>query len=57
MSRHAWISEPYADVARHVFPWAFGVVAALITTVAYLVISGVRWRSMRRMAQAGASLG
>jgi hypothetical protein len=57
LSRHAWISEPYADVARHVFPWAFGVVAALITTVAYLVISGVRWRSMRRMAQAGASLG
>jgi hypothetical protein len=40
----AWISESYADVAGQVFPWAFGIVAALLTIAVCLVISGLRWR-------------
>ena len=40
----AWISEPYTDVAWQVFPWAFGIVAALVTIAVCLIVSCVRWR-------------
>jgi hypothetical protein len=40
----AWISEPYTDVAGQVFPWAFGIVAALVTIAVCLIVSGARWR-------------
>jgi len=38
----AWISEPAAAVARQVFPWVFGIVAALLTMAVCLVVSGPR---------------
>jgi len=47
----AWISEPYADVAGQVFPWALGIVAALLTIAVCLMVSGSRWRGVRRMAR------
>jgi hypothetical protein len=50
----AWISEPWADVARQVFPWAFGVVAALLAIALCLMVPGPRWRRMRRMASVSA---
>ena len=50
----AWISEPWADVARQVFPWAFGIVAALLAIALCLTIPGPRWRRMRRMASVSA---
>jgi len=40
----AWISEPYTRVARQLFPWALGFVAALITIAMCLIVSAVRWR-------------
>jgi len=40
----AWISEPYTDVAGQVFPWAFGIVAALVTIAVCLIVSWVRRR-------------
>jgi hypothetical protein len=46
----AWISESWAGVARHVFPWAVGIVAALLAIALCLLIPGPRWRRMRRMA-------
>jgi hypothetical protein len=46
----AWITEPFGSVARQVFPWAFGIVAALLTIASCLVASGPRWRRMRRVA-------
>jgi hypothetical protein len=47
----AWISEPYTDVAWHVFPWAYGIVVALLTIVVCLMLSGARWRRVRRMVR------
>jgi hypothetical protein len=44
----AWITEPFASVARQVFPWASGIIAALLTIASCLVASGPRWRRMRR---------
>lgn len=44
----AWISEPYTDVAEHVFPWACGTVAALLTIAMCLMVSGTHWRRARR---------
>jgi hypothetical protein len=49
----AWISEPPATAARRVFPWAFGIVAALLTMAVCLVISGPRRRQAERRASAG----
>jgi hypothetical protein len=48
----AWITEPFASVARQVFPWASGVVAALLAIASCLVASGPRWRRMRPVAAA-----
>jgi hypothetical protein len=50
----AWISEPWADVARQVVPWAFGIVAALLAIALCLMVPGPRWRQMRRMASVSA---
>ena len=50
----AWISEPLADVARQVFPWAFGIVAALLAIALCLMVPGPRWRRMRRAASVSA---
>jgi hypothetical protein len=44
----AWISEPLATVARHVFPWAFGIVVALLTMAVCFVMSGPRRRQAER---------
>jgi hypothetical protein len=49
----AWISEPLATVARRVFPWVLGIVAALLTMAVCLVVSGSRRDRTRRMAPAG----
>jgi hypothetical protein len=46
----AWITEPYASVTRRVFPWASGIVAALLTIASCLVACGPRWRRIRRVA-------
>lgn len=43
-----WISEPYADVDRHVLPWAVGVAVALLAIALCLATPGRRWRLMRR---------
>ena len=43
----AWLSEPYATVARQVFPWAFGIVAALLTITVCLIICAGPWRRAR----------
>jgi hypothetical protein len=51
----AWISEPYAGVARQVLPWSAGVVVALLAIALCLTIAGRRWRLMRRMYSASAS--
>ena len=47
----AWISEPYTRVVRQLVPWALGFAAALITIAVCLIVSVVRWRPVRRMAQ------
>jgi hypothetical protein len=52
----AWISEPYTDVAEHVFPWAYGTVAALLTIAVCLMVSGTHWRRVKRMARDDARL-
>ena len=49
----AWISEPAAAVARQVFPWVFGLVAALLTMAVCLVVSGSHWNRTRRMGSGG----
>jgi hypothetical protein len=49
----AWISEPLATVARRVFPWVLGLVAALLAMAVCLVVSGSRRDRMRRMASGG----
>jgi hypothetical protein len=49
----AWITEPFASVARQVFPWASGTVVALLTIASCLVASAPRWCRMRRVAAAG----
>ena len=49
----AWISEPIATVVRHVFPWAFGIVVALLTMAVCFVMSGPRRRQAERRASAG----
>jgi hypothetical protein len=47
----AWISEPWASAAKRVVPWAFGVVAGLLTIAVCLMVCGPRWRRVRRMAR------
>lgn len=49
----AWISEPPATAARRVVPWAFGIVAALLTMAVCFVMSGPRRRQAERRASAG----
>jgi hypothetical protein len=51
--RGAWISEPYASVARQVVPWACGIVAALLTIASCLMATTPRWRRLRRVAAVG----
>lgn len=46
----AWITEPYASVARQVLPWASGIVAALLTIASCFVACRPRWRRMSRVA-------
>ncbi len=50
----AWVSEPYAGVARQVFPWSFGIVVALPAIVVCLMVPGPHWRRMRQMGSAAA---
>jgi hypothetical protein len=47
----AWISAPYTRVARQLFPWALGFVAALITIAVCLIVAVVHRHPVRRMAQ------
>jgi hypothetical protein len=51
----AWISEPYADVVRQLFPWVCGVTAAAIAIAVCLIVAAARWSGMRRMARANDS--
>jgi hypothetical protein len=47
----AWISDPYADVAWQVIPWAFGIVGALIAVAVCLIVLAPRWRRQKRLAR------
>jgi hypothetical protein len=44
----AWISEPYADVAERVFPWALGTVGALFAVAVCLLVLVPRRRRVAR---------
>jgi hypothetical protein len=45
----AWVSEPWAKVVVQVFPWALGIIAALLAIAVCLLVADTSRRRRRRL--------